>query len=184
MSFRAFEDSIVSSTGLTYDELYNLTRANAMLEPSVHAGTAVAWMKVTFHLEHNAAMALYTKMKSSGAPSVDELVADRFLKERARWLPTFEAVHRRIERCGEDVVLEPSRTYLGYKRRRRCFAVVQFTSQRFDVGIRRVSVESTERFVDSENWNPLVTHKVTIHSHREVDDELGEWLRRAYDSAS
>jgi hypothetical protein len=61
--------------------------------------------------------------------------------------------------------------------------VLQVTSNRFDIGIKRKGVPSKGRFKDARPWNQMVTHRVSIEDPKQVDGEVITWLKQAYEKA-
>lgn len=43
--------------------------------------------------------------------------------------------------------------------------------------------ETTERLEEGSKWNSMCTHRVKVSEKDEVDSELVEWLKEAYENA-
>ena len=175
--------SIESATGMTPEQFYSLARDRGLLGPQIASSTLVAWLKVEYGLAHSQAMALCRRIESLHAPSEDELLLELFGDARSRWRPTFEALWQRMSRFGPDVRFEIGKSVVSFRRGRRKFAVAKINAVKFELGIVRRGIDTNDRFVDATGWQPDVTHRILLATHREVDEELVDWLRRAYDAS-
>jgi Domain of unknown function (DUF5655)/Domain of unknown function (DUF4287) len=90
-----------------------------------------------------------------------------------------------IEELGGDVVREPRQTYVAFSRGRQ-FALLQpSTPTRLDVGLVLADAEETERLRPAGSFGSgRTTHRVSLAHEDEIDGELVEWLRAAYDGAT
>ncbi len=100
-----------------------------------------------------------------------------------RWHAMYDQLVAKLDRLGSDVVVVPQFGYLSIRRKRRRFAGIKVSPTRFEMGFRRPDAEPTTRFVDSGEWMSEMTHRTQLTNHREIDFELTEFLRRAYDMA-
>ena len=147
-------------------------------------GTIMAWLKEDFDLGPGHAMAIVSTFKEQ--PSDDARLEKQFAGAKAQWRPTFESLLETVRTFGE-VETAPTDTYIslvkpGTKVPAK-FAIVAFTADRMDVGIKLKSAEAEGRFEAAGSWNSMVTHRVRITDAAQVDAELVGWLQRAYDAA-
>ena len=184
MSFQAYLDTITAKTGMTIDQLLAIAREKGFDAPSTKAAEVVSWLADDYGLGRGHAMAIVRLLKDeAGAPSTtDDKVDAVFSGGRARWRSTYEVVRDRAQSWGDDVAVAPTDTYVSLTRGGKKFAIVQPSAERLDVGVKRKGVESTDRFTPAGNWNAMVTHRVRITDPVEVDDEVFDWLRAAYDA--
>ena len=92
----------------------------------------------------------------------------------------------RAEGSGRHVA--PTDTYISLLKGKAKFAIVAFTADRMDVGIKLKDAALTDatpsdRFEAAGSWNSMVTHRVRVTDASQVDAELLEWLRKAYAAA-
>jgi hypothetical protein len=85
---------------------------------------------------------------------------------------------------GADVSVQPAKSYISLVRDRKKFAIVQVTSERFDVGIKLKGAAPTGRLTPAGSWNAIITHRVAVKNPGDVDPELIRWLRSAYEGAA
>jgi len=63
------------------------------------------------------------------------------------------------------------------------FAIVQPSSaERLDIGTKLKGVGAEGRLETAGSWNNMVTHRIRIAAPKEVDKEVLEWLKKAYDA--
>lgn len=186
MSYQAYLDSIKAKTGKTPAEFRALAQDKGLLEPGVKAGEVVSWLKEDYGLGHGHAMAMYGAIKPADGPrqSTAEAVAAHFAGRRAGWRETYDRLIAAVAEFGSGVSAQPARSYISLLRDGKKFAIVQVTSERFDVGIKLKGTASTERLTPAGSWNAMVTHRVAVKSPGDVDPELIRWMRSAYEAAA
>jgi hypothetical protein len=184
MSFQAYLDTIKAKTGKTPDDFRALAAEKGLLEPGVKTGQLVAWLKDDFDLGRGHAMAIVAALgqaKGSGQSS-EEKVGAQFDGRKAPWRATFDELLSRVEAFG-PVALAPTNSYISLLKGTKKFGIVQASADRLDVGIKLPGAKATERFEPAGAWNSMVTHRVRLTGHGELDAEVLDWLRRAYEAA-
>ncbi|WP_407572781.1 DUF4287 domain-containing protein [Deinococcus altitudinis] len=181
MSFQAYLDSVKEKTGKTVAEFGTLASARGL---SKH-GEVVKWLKDDFALGHGHATAVAAallKAEHVRTPK-DDRVVQVFSGKKAVWQDTYAALLEAVKSFGDDVDVAPTDTYVSVLRGRNKVAVVQPGAAFLDLGIKRRGEKTTERFEAAGNWNSMVTHRVRITDAAQVDAEVLEWLRAAYEGA-
>jgi hypothetical protein len=186
MSYQAYLDSIKAKTGKTPADFRALAQGKGLLAPGVKAGEVVRWLKEDYGLGHGHAMAMYGAIKPADGPrqSTDEAVAAHFAGRRAGWRETYDRLMASVAGFGSDVTAQPAKAYISIVRDGKKFAIVQVTSQRFDVGIKLKGAAPTDRLTPAGSWNAMVTHRVAVTNPGDVDPELIGWIRSAYERAA
>ncbi len=185
MSFEAYLANIKEKTGKTPDDFKALAESKGLLEPGVKAGQIVTWLKQDFGLGHGHAMAIVSSLQSASAPeeSPEQRLEKHFSGAKAAWRPSFDLIVSRAKTFGPDVHLHAGGTYITLLKGEKKFAIIATSGLRLDVGIKLKGVASDGRFESSGSWNAMVTHRVRISRPDEVDQELYDWLERAYQAA-
>jgi Domain of unknown function (DUF4287)/Domain of unknown function (DUF5655) len=184
VTFQAYLDTIKAKTGLEPADFRTIAEERGLLEENVKVGQIVEWLKDDFDLGQGHAMAIVATLKqvrSADGNPVD-LIDKHFRRPRAHWRTTFDDLLSMLKSFG-PVRVAPTHTYISLLKGKDKFAIVQVTAEWFDVGIKLKGVDPTVRFAPSGNWNAMVTHRVRLSDPDQVDRELLEWLRRAYDAA-
>ena len=81
---------------------------------------------------------------------------------------------------GDDVVVEGRGTYVPFVRRRQFAAVAAATASRVDLGLRLPDPPPSAR-LQPANAPGSATHRVQLSSVADVDDEVRDLLRAAYE---
>jgi hypothetical protein len=185
VSFQAYLDNIKAKTGKTPQDFKALAEKKGLLKPGVKAGEIVAWLKEDFGLGHGHAMAIVNTLKSATQPklSPEEKVSKHFSGNKAIWRKTYDELLATISQFGPDIKVSPTNSYLSILRKDKKFAIVQVTSDRMNIGIKRKGIPSKGRFEEAGAWNNMVTHRVRIHDPKQIDAEVISWLQLAYEKA-
>lgn len=150
-------------------------------------GEKVNLLKGEHGLTHGYANMIvhFEKQEAAGGPPAEEdLVAGQYAgKEGLK--PIYEALMAAVRGFGEGLDESPKKAYVSLRRKKQ-FALFQpSTASRLDVGInlKGVAVAGSERLEASGSWNAMCSHRVRLTDVSQVDAELVEWLRAAWEAA-
>ncbi len=103
---------------------------------------------------------------------------------KAALRPIYERVLAVVSGFGDDIELGVRQTYVAFARGKQ-FAVVQPTTRtRVDVGLKLPGAPFGGRLEPvGKTGGGAITHKVSLTTADQVDDELIGWLRAAYEGA-
>jgi hypothetical protein len=119
---------------------------------------------------------------AASAGSTKELL-DGMFKGKEHFRALYDHLETVLLAFGPDVELVPKRAYVSVKRAKQ-FAILQpSTKTRFDLGIVLKGHPGGGRLVQGAAFNGMVGHKVSLSTVDDVDDELVQWLRTAYEAA-
>jgi hypothetical protein len=185
MTFQAYLDTIKAKTGLGPEEFVELARAKGFLVDGQKAALVQLWLKEEFGLGPGHSMALVSVFRDEVAPrdSNEARIEKQFAGAKSVWQLAYDELMATVMKFGTDVSVQPTDTYIGIVRGGKKFAIVATTATRMDVGLKLKGTEPTERLTDAGSWNSMVTHRVQLFDGAEIDTELVEWLREAYDRA-
>lgn len=181
MSFQAYLDTVKAKTGKTPDDFAKLAAQKGL----VKHGEIVSWLKQEFRLGHGHANAVAAALLKSDArrASPDEKLDKLFAGPKARWRNPYDELIAGINAFGPDTKVSANETYVNLVRSKK-FAILQpSTAERFDVGLKLKGVPPEGRLEVAGPWNSMVTHRVRISDPKQLDKEVLEWLKRAYDAA-
>lgn len=183
MSFQAYLDNIKAKTGKTPQDFKKLATEKGLLKEGVKAGEFVAWLKGNFNLGHGHAMAIYASIKGrkENKLSLDESISQHFKGTKSDWHSLFDSLMKFVNEFGDDLSISPTKNYLSILRGTRKMAIVQISTSRIDVGIKLKGVPPTSRFEKAGSWNTMMTHRVRITDKKQLNNELKNWLRSAYE---
>jgi Domain of unknown function (DUF5655)/Domain of unknown function (DUF4287) len=97
--------------------------------------------------------------------------------------PLYETVIAAARQLGDDVEVDPKKSYVSLRRKKQ-FALVQpSTAKRLDLGLNLKGVEPRGRLEASGSFNAMCSHRVRLESSEDFDSEIETWLKRAYDAS-
>ena len=184
MTFQSYMDNILEKTGKTPDDFRAIAEEKGLLAPGTKVASIIDWLTTDFGLGQGHAMAIVGAlgMQKGAGLSAEDKIAAQFSGKRSRWRTTFDELLQQVEAFGE-VAVAPTNTYLSLLKGKKKFAIVSITADWFDVGLKLAGEEPTDRFGAAGSWNAMMTHRARLATDEELDDELLDWLRRAYESA-
>jgi len=174
--------NIEKRSGKSLADLVALVRLSGLTKH----GEVIALLKKTLGLGHGDAnaIALYAKAAGSqtAAPvSPESATEELYSGPKAALRPIHDAPMARLKGFG-DFEVAPKKGYLSLRRAKQFACITPATKTRLDVGIILKGVNGTERLVPQPE-QAMFPFKVDLTSVGEVDRELMDWLRKAYDAA-
>jgi predicted transport protein len=168
-------------TGRTLEQWIEIVR-NEQLPKH---GDMLRFLKAQHGLTHGYANLVAHKAKGSDAASrenQDDLIVKQYQgKEQLR--PLYDALVHEIERFGDDVEIAPKNAYVSLRRKKQ-FALLQpATKTRFEIGLNLKGQNPTGKLQAISSANAMCSHKITISTSEDIDGEVLQWLKLAYDNA-
>jgi hypothetical protein len=185
MSFQAYLDTIKAKTGLEPADFARIASEKGLLADGVKTGAIVDWLAADYGLGRGHAMALVAVLKPTTTAASDRQGAleKQFSGTKAHWRTTYDGLLAKLAENG-PVDVSATNSYVSLLKGKAKFAIVAVTADRLDIGIKLKGAEVTERFEASGAWNSMVTHRVRLTDASQLDAELLDWLRRAYEAAA
>lgn len=183
---RAIITSLPAKTGRDFDGWIALIREQAMEMRGMTKHREISdWLKREYGLGHNAAFILTAEALKPAdyvAPTDEQIVDAQYAGAKATLRPILDRVRAYVETLGDDVRIEVRQTYVAFARAKQ-FALLQpSTRTRADLGLVLPDVEPTGRLAASKNFGSgSITRRVALASPDEVDAEIEDWLRQAYE---
>jgi hypothetical protein len=116
-------------------------------------------------------------------PNGDELVDKQYAGTKSDLRPIYEAIIAAVKEFGEDVEIAPKKAYVSLRRNKQFGLIQPSTKTRLDVGIILKGVDPERRLEASGSFNTMCSHRIRITDIKEVDTELINWLKKAYNEA-
>jgi len=179
MSFQAYLDNIKAKTGKTADDF----KALAAEKKLTKTADILSWLKSDFGLGHGHAMAIVHLIvhEDHRNASTDDKTDKLFSGNKSKWRKPYDDLVAQISSFGPDVSTSPGQTYVNLLRGSKKFGIVQPSSaERLDIGIKLKEAEPNHRFENAGTWNSMVTHRVRIIQLGQIDEEVIEWVKKAY----
>jgi len=176
-------NNIQKKTGKSLDDLIALARATGL---SKHSELR-EYFKREFGLGYGDANSLaHLALKSDGqraaeGKSQDELVNELYSGKKAHLRPIHNALWDQIAKFGEFEIL-PKKNYLSLRRKKQFAMIGPATNTRVEVGLNVKDLPSDPRLIEQPKGS-MCTYIVRLTGPSEVDAQLFDWIRTAYEAA-
>jgi predicted transport protein len=128
-------------------------------------------------------VSLKARGTDAGSAGSDEELVETQYKGKENLKPFYDKLIEEIEGFGSDVEVAPKKAYVSLRRKKQ-FALIQpSTKSRLDVGINLKGVTPEGRLEASGSFNTMCSHRVRIEEASQVNQQLIDWLREAYEAA-
>jgi hypothetical protein len=173
--------NIEKRTGKSLAALAKIIKASGLTKH----GEIREMLKRELGIGHGDANALvHHVLKPAGPdalPSIDESVSALYAGPKAALRPIHDELMARIKTFGE-FELAPKKTYVSLRRKKQFAMIGPATNTRVEVGLNLKGIQATARLVAMPPKG-MCDYKVKLTDVAEVDAELLNWVRRAYDGA-
>jgi hypothetical protein len=169
--------NIEARTGRPFDEWVALA---AERTGSKH-GELVAWLKTEHGFGHgDANLVAITARRGDAAPAGDALVDAIYAGPKADLRPFHDRVIALARSFGDDVQSAPKQAYVSLRRSKQFATVGPAPGGRLEIGLNLKGVAPMGRL---EATSGMCTHRLRLSGPDELDDEVRDWMRAAYDQA-
>ncbi len=171
-------ENLYKNTGKTLDEWVGIVQEQQF---SKH-NEAIKFLKDSYQMSHGFANLIahsakkQTQTSEGGSP---DLVEQQY-KGKEHWKPLYTALHEQILQLGKDVEVSPKNSYVSYRRKKQFAILNPATKTRFEVGLNLKGQEAGGR-LQAEKPNSMCSHKIALSSLEELDEEVMNWIKTAYD---
>jgi predicted transport protein len=173
-------DNLQKNTGKSLDQWTALVKAKNFEKH----GEILKFLKEDHGLTHGFANLIAHKAKGSDAGSAnnpDDLVNKQYQgKEHLK--PIYDKLLAAILSFGNDIEIAPKNTYVSLRRKKQFAILNPATKTRFEIGINLKGQEAKGK-LEAEKPNSMCSHKVNVTDIKEIDDEVMQWIRAAYNNA-
>ncbi|MGD2129486.1 MAG: DUF5655 domain-containing protein [Lysobacterales bacterium] len=175
------EANIAEKTGKTVSQWVAIVRKTRLEKH----GQIVKFLKSEHGFTHGyAQLVTFRALESSAADQPDaDLVEAQYAGPKAGLKPIYDRILAAVKEFGPGLEVAPKKTYVSLRHKTQ-FALVQpSTKTRVDLGIKLKGKPPTARLEDSGSFNSMVTHRVRLETPGEVDKEVIDWLKAAFDAS-
>jgi hypothetical protein len=177
----AVTGSLAARTGRSLDQWLALVQASGV-DPLDQAAVR-KWLRAEHGVPQNSQWAIADAAARAAGwtrPTVAEYVDSQYAGPKAALRPIYDALAAAITGFGDDVSVEGRGGYTPFVRGRQFAAVAAATRDRVDVGLRFVDPPESARLQPATGPGQA-THRFSLRSATEVDDEALRLLRVAYE---
>lgn len=169
--------NIQNKTDKSLDQLKKLIAGSGL---SKH-GEIRDMLKRDLGLGHGDANTLAHVVRAPAEPSGADPLDEIYSGTKAHLRPIHDALMKQIEKFGEFEVA-PKKGYVSLRRKKQFAMIGPATQTRFEVGLNMKDVAATERLAAMPPKG-MCDYKVKLTDADEVDAELIDWLRTAFEAA-
>jgi hypothetical protein len=179
--WQTVDAGLVKNTGKGLDSWVALARGTGIGKHKA----LVDHLKASEGLTHGYAnsVALRTFASDASAIGDEALMEAMFAGPKAALRPIYDRLVAIVQGFGGDVELAPKKGYVSVRRSKQ-FAILQpSTKDRFDLGINLKGEPPAGRLEPSGSFNAMVSHRVRLADLADIDGEVSNWLKSAYERA-
>ncbi len=147
-------------------------------------GDIIKFLKEQHQFTHGFANLVAHKANESDAGSVenkDDLITSQY-KGKEHLKPIYDKLLSEIQSFGNDIEIAPKNTYVSLRRKKQFSTLNPATKTRFEVGINLKGQEPKGK-LEAEKPNSMCSHKINLASVSDIDKEVMEWIKKAYENA-
>ena len=173
-------ENLHKNTGKTLEQWIYIVKSQNLAKH----GEIIKFLKDKHGLTHGFANLIAHKAKGSDAGSaenLDDLIAKQY-QGKEHFKPIYEKLISEIQTYGKDIEIAPKNTYVSLRRKKQFAILNPATKTRFEIGINLKGREPKGKLV-AEKPNSMCSHKINITDIQDIDSEVLEWIKTAYDKA-
>ncbi|WP_437369837.1 DUF4287 domain-containing protein [Maribacter litoralis] len=171
-------DNMPEKTGKSLNEWKTILKEKSYAKHS----EGVNILKKEHGVTHGFANTIVTLSKEENNSPTD--LVDQQYKGKENLSPIYEAILNAVKTFGNDVVITPKKTTVSLIRKKQFALIKPATKTRIDLGIKIKDKPTTDRLQNSGPFGTMCTHRVQLTEVSQVDSELIDWLKEAYEKAS
>lgn len=173
-------ENLYKNTGKTLEQWIDIvTKENF----SKH-GEILKFLKEKHDFTHGFANLVALKSKGSDAGSAEnqeDLVSKQYTGKE-HFKPIYDKLISEIQSFGTDLEIAPKNTYVSLRRKKQFAILNPATKTRFEIGLNLKGQEPQGKLA-AEKPNAMCSHKIGLADIKDIDKEVINWLKAAYDNA-
>ncbi|WP_321828281.1 DUF4287 domain-containing protein [Maribacter dokdonensis] len=170
-------DNMPEKTGKSLNEWKTILKEKSFAKHS----EGVNYLKKEHGVTHGFANTIVTLSKEENHVPID--LVDQQYKGKESLLPIYEKLLQVIKPFGDDITITPKKTTVSIIRKKQFALIKPATKTRIDLGLKIKDKPTTDRLESSGPFGSMCTHRVQLTDTNQVDEELTDWLKEAYEKA-
>jgi predicted transport protein len=173
-------ENLHKNTGKTLEQWIEIVNRQNF---STH-GEIVQYLKEQHGFTYGFANLVAHKAKQTDAGSAenqDDLIAKQY-KGKEHFKPMYDKLISEIQTFGDDIEIAPKNTYVSLRRKKQFATLNPVTKTRYEIGINLKGQESKGK-LEAEKPNAMCSHKINLLDIKDIDKEVLEWIKTAYNNA-
>ena len=175
------EKGLLEKTGKSLEDWIKIVKSTELQK----YGEIMAYLKSEHEFTHGFANFVTLKANKSDAGSFDgdQLIIDQYAKGKEHLKPIYDLLRKKISAFGDDIDFVPKKASVSCVRKKQ-FALIQpSTKTRLDLGLKYKNKAHEGRLETSGPFGAMCTHRVQLTKVSQVDKELIDWIKEAYEGA-
>jgi len=175
-------------TGRSLDEWLRLIKKSGPKDEKARR----EWLKTEHELGTNSAWWLAERAEGKGSdvddPDAYLAAAERYVEQmfagsKAALRPIYDEILKVGLKVGKDVKACPCQTIVPLYRNHVFAQIKPTTTKRIDIGFALGDMKPKGRLIDTGGFakKDRITHRIPLESVADIDDEVKQWLKVAYD---
>lgn len=173
-------DNLQKKTGKSLEQWIAIVKSQNF----VKHGEIVKFLKEQHELTHGFANLVVHKANESDAGSAEnlnDLIAKQY-QGKEHFKPIYDKLISEIQAFGNDIEIAPKNSYVSLRRKKQFTTLNPATKTRFEIGINLKGQEPQGK-LEAEKPNSMCSHKINLTDLKDIDKEVIEWIKTAYDNA-
>ncbi len=173
-------ENLYKNTGKTLEEWIGLVQSQNFAK---HA-EVIKFLKESHGLTHGFANLVAHKAKQSDAGSAenkDDLLTKQY-QGKEHFIPLYDKLISEIQTFGKDIEIAPKNAYVSLRRKKQFAILNPATKTRFEIGL-NLKGQEPKGILEAEKPNSMCSHKICITELNQINKEVIEWIKSAYDNA-
>lgn len=134
---------------------------------------------------HGFANFVSLKARESDAASIDDSqLLEKQYQGKENLKPIYDLLIEIVSKFGDDISIVPKKDSVSLRRKYQFALIKPATKTRIDLGLKIKGKDISERLESSGPFGTMCTHRVKIAETGEIDQELINWLKEAYEKAA
>ena len=174
-------DNLHKNTGKTLEQWIGIVNK----ENFQKHGEIIKFLKERHGMTHGFANLVAHKAKGSDAGSAEDtgdLITKQY-KGKAHFKPLYDSLLAEILKFGKDEEVAPKNTYVSLRRKKQFAILNPATKTRFEIGINLKGQEPQGILEAMGSANAMCSHKINLGGPGDVNKEVINWLKIAYENA-
>ena len=167
-------DNMPAKTGKSLDQWKSILKKKSFSKHS----EAVNFLKKEHQVTHGFANTIVSLSKEEKNTSASLL--ENQYKGKEHLLPIYKKLIAVVKKFGKDVKITPKKSEVSLDRNKKFAVIKAATKTRIDLGLKLKGKAISERLENSGPFGTMCSHRVKITDIGQIDDELTEWLKEAY----
>ena len=148
-------------------------------------GEYLKYLKGEHGLTHGYANLISMKARAADAGSVEDKssLVDAHYTGKEALKPIYDKLIKSVNKFGKDLEIAPKKAYVSLRRKKQFAMLTPATKTRFEIGINLKGQKEQGILKEIKKANSMCSHVIKITDPKEVNKEVIDWLKLAFESA-